>query len=153
MVYQEKILRLGYENSKDDQLQAIQDIVNDTGFPVQLLIQDRIDKDYWENAAIVLSKLGSPRIDCIIPSLLEWVEDLNWPGALIITGLLYSLPKKELEGPVTDALEQATIQHRKRWYKNLTWLFVERDIHESNVLKDIEQQKEILKDYFGEIYP
>ena len=54
---------------------------------LSLLLQpcfEKYNKNIWENCAIVVSQKTD---DVLIPyllQLLEWVQDLNWPGAIII---------------------------------------------------------------------
>ena len=50
-----------------------------------------IDKAHWDNAAMILRDIGYPRIHNILPNLLEWTQDLNWPGSRIIAELLASI--------------------------------------------------------------
>jgi hypothetical protein len=40
-------------------------------------------KALWENEAGILKNIGYPKNKYTIPGLLEWLQDLNWPGALI----------------------------------------------------------------------
>jgi hypothetical protein len=47
-----------------------------------------ISKSHWRNAAIVLREIGYPRVKSIIPELLEWIQDINWPGSKEIVDLL-----------------------------------------------------------------
>lgn len=44
-----------------------------------------------ENAAEVLKRIGWPRIRNTIPQLLEWLQDINRPGSLIIANLFVSI--------------------------------------------------------------
>lgn len=47
-----------------------------------------LSKSYWDGAAEVLVNLGYPRVKMILPGLLEWIQDLNWPGAERIAAFL-----------------------------------------------------------------
>lgn len=57
---------------------------------LHLLIQP-MSKNNWSNAAIVLKQIGYPRVKSIIPELLEWIQDMNWPGAQEIADLLTTI--------------------------------------------------------------
>jgi hypothetical protein len=57
---------------------------------LHLLLQP-ISKCYWKNAAIVLKRIGYSRVKSIIPELLEWIQDMNWPGAQEIVDLLITV--------------------------------------------------------------
>lgn len=41
-------------------------------------------KDYWENCAIVLSDRSDEELSIYLTDLLEWLQDINWPGSIII---------------------------------------------------------------------
>lgn len=66
---------------------AISQLIHLEDSKLQLLIQP-ISKSYWKNAALVLKEMGYPRVKSIIPELLEWIKDMNWPGAQEIVDLL-----------------------------------------------------------------
>ena len=57
---------------------------------LHLLLQP-ISKSYWRNAAIVLKEIGYPRVKSITPELLEWIQDMNWPGSKEIVDLLTTI--------------------------------------------------------------
>ncbi|HZG83064.1 MAG TPA: DUF5071 domain-containing protein, partial [Brevibacillus sp.] len=45
----------------------------------------------WDNAALVLSRMDHPRLKKHIPSLLVWLQDMNWPGAEVIAKKLMEM--------------------------------------------------------------
>ena len=69
---------------------AISQLVHIEDSKLHLLLQPD-SKGSWRNAAIVLSKIGYPRVKLIIPELLEWIRDMNWPGAQEIVDLLITI--------------------------------------------------------------
>ncbi len=69
---------------------AISQLIHLEGSKLHLLLQP-ISKSYWRNAAIVLKRIGYPRVKFIIPQLLEWIQDMNWPGAQEIVDLLITI--------------------------------------------------------------
>lgn len=87
-----------------------------------MLLQPRCNKDYWENSAILIKQLGYPRIKSIIPGLLEWIQDMNWPGAQIVFEVLRDIEKKDLQVYIEEALEEA-LSHKDTvwvgWIKEL----------------------------------
>jgi len=48
-------------------------------------------KAYWDNAALVLSEIEYVRLEPLIPGMIEWMRDLNWPGAMTIANLLCNI--------------------------------------------------------------
>jgi len=69
---------------------AISQLIHLENSKLHLLLQP-ISKSYWRNSAIVLKKIGYPRVKLIIPELLEWIQDMNWPGAQDIADLLSTI--------------------------------------------------------------
>ena len=54
-------------------------------------------KGLWENCARALYVMSDDRLEPYLPSLLEWLQDLNWPGALIIMDRLKVFSGKKLK--------------------------------------------------------
>lgn len=44
----------------------------------------KYNKNVWENCAKVLSERSDEDLSPYLVELLEWLQDLNWPGSLII---------------------------------------------------------------------
>lgn len=78
------------------------------------LIQPK-NKYCWENSARVIKKIGYPKIQIIIPELIEWLKDLNWPGAIIILDTLKNIEKNEIEGFIEEALIKAEKENDELW--------------------------------------
>lgn len=55
---------------------------------------ERFNKNVWDNCAIILSERTDEELAPYLVELLEWLQDLNWPGALCILDRLqrYSDP-------------------------------------------------------------
>jgi hypothetical protein len=69
---------------------AVNQLVNINDKEIHLLLQP-ISKSHWEGAALALKKIGYPRVKGIIPGLLEWIQDMNCPGAQEIVDLLVTI--------------------------------------------------------------
>lgn len=72
---------------------AISQLIHLEGSKLHLLLQP-ISKSYWRNAAIVLKRIGYPRVKSILPELLQWIQDMNWPGAQEIVDLLITVDEE-----------------------------------------------------------
>jgi hypothetical protein len=57
---------------------------------ISMLILPR-EKSYWESAAKVLKNIGYPRVRQVLPEILEWLQDLNWPGATEVAEFLLTI--------------------------------------------------------------
>lgn len=65
------------------------------------------NKAVWDNCARALYELSDDRLEKYLPSLLEWLQDLNWPGALIILDRLKVFSGKKLKKPFIDCFIHA----------------------------------------------
>jgi hypothetical protein len=78
-----------------------------------------IDKGYWENAAVILKRIGFPRLMVVSDGLTRWLQDLNWPGARIIFNIFCDLPNDELVPILKTAIKNAESENDTVW---LYWL-------------------------------
>lgn len=66
-------------------------------------------KAVWDNCAIILSNQSDSKLEPYLDELLEWLQDINWPGAFTIIERLnrYSGDKltKSLENAVSEAIK------------------------------------------------
>ena len=54
-----------------------------------------------------------------LPNLLEWLQDLNWPGAQLIYDRLTELSKKDIKNPLSECLSLAEARGDKPWEEAL----------------------------------
>ncbi|MCL6603644.1 MAG: DUF5071 domain-containing protein [Paenibacillus sp.] len=101
------------EEEKDDAMKKLQFIKDED---LHLLLQP-ISKAYWDGAAEVIINLGYPRVHIILPGLLEWIQDMNWPGAAQILDLL-----RDIGDPVIPYIKDVFNQHSDdvEWVE---WIF------------------------------
>jgi hypothetical protein len=98
-------------------------ILADSGDRLDLsLIVQKGDKSCWQNEARVLLILGYPRFREVIPAMLEWLQDLNWPGSNEIVEALASMPKDDLAGYLSKAAERALGEGDTDWLDGLRHL-------------------------------
>lgn len=109
---------LSWNKTEGEQQQAIRNLISIENSHLVKLVQPN-NKDCWDNAARVLTKIKYPRIKYIIPELLAWLKDINWPGALEIRELLCTVPKSELLGHLVDSILEAKKTDDDMW---LYWL-------------------------------
>ena len=99
----------------------------------------------WDNCAKILSDKPDERLYPYLSQLLEWIEDLNWPGALII---LYRLKKycdvKWLSFNVVIYVKRAVATRRYVWLSNLAEL-LDNEKLKAMLPEDIQ---EILQKYY-----
>ncbi|MCT4509582.1 MAG: DUF5071 domain-containing protein [Tepidibacter sp.] len=102
---------------------------------VELLLQP-IDKCYWENSAIVLNKIGYPHNKLAISGLLEWLQDMNWPGAMTARKTLMNIDKKILIPYIEDSLSKAKNENDTIWITEIKELVEDMNISEIDFLNE-----------------
>lgn len=65
------------------------------------------NKNVWENCAKILSDKTDEELSPYLVELLHWIQDLNWPGALIILDRLKIFSGKRLKRPFLDQVTYA----------------------------------------------
>lgn len=105
---------LDWNKPIETQENAIKNLKNISEKDLRKLIQPK-SKNCWENAAKVINIIGYPKIKTIIPELLEWLKDLNWPGAVIIVDTLRNIEMGEINEFIKEALIKAEIENDEIW--------------------------------------
>ncbi len=82
----EHILNLiDWNNSRAEQAEGIElaKEVKDISAFLQPCSREH-NKNVWDNCAVILSERSDEELAPYLTGLLEWLQDLNWPGALCI---------------------------------------------------------------------
>lgn len=97
------------------------------------------NKNIWENCAKILSQRSDQELSSYLIQLLEWLQDLNWPGAFIIIERLKQMNGKLLLNPFLLAIKKASNMppDEQEWLDNLSIL-----------LENNELQKELDEDVY-----
>lgn len=75
------------------------------------------NKNVWENCAKILATKSDDVLQPYLLHLLEWLEDINWPGAFIIIERL-----KNFSGELLiDVFNHAVNLAKRDWYSEM-WL-------------------------------
>ena len=48
----------------------------------------KYNKNVWLNCAVIISERSDEEIKPYLPEVLEWLQDMNWPGAFCILNRL-----------------------------------------------------------------
>ena len=93
---------LNWKNPPEIQLEGINLVrkIND----LSLLIQPLADPSVWEHCARVLYEKSDVELEPYLDELLEWLQDLNWPGATTIVERLKKFPGEKLKKPLENAI-------------------------------------------------
>ena len=99
-----EIEKLSWSNTIDEQEKAVSELANSRDIDLKELIMPFGKKDCWANCAKVICARSDKEIIEVALEMFEWLQDLNWPGAMDIVSRLKKLP--------TDVLREPLINHR-----------------------------------------
>lgn len=103
----EEILQLlSWSNSAEDQERG-RDMAQNIEDISELIQPDVEGKSAWDNCAKVLCKKTDEQLEPYLCELLEWIQDINWPGAMLILGRLKHFSGIKLKEPVENAVKKA----------------------------------------------
>ena len=89
-------------------------------FPfLQPFLPNYKSKSIWEPCAKVIADRSDEDLVPYLTFLFEWLQDLNWPGAVIILNRLAKMPKALTEETLKLSKSRAENEHDEMW---LEWL-------------------------------
>lgn len=97
---------------------------------VRFWIQPGYYKFSWENCAKVIVNKDDNALSSYLTEILEWLQDINWPGALAV---LYRL-KKMNPSILKTPLEKTVLRAYSDLDKNSAWLENLSEFYEINEL-------------------
>lgn len=89
------------------------------------------NKSIWENCAIILSSKTDGELEPYVSKLLEWLQDINWPGAMTIAKRLKIYSGRELKVPLENAVSKANKMSNEQ---GLMWLDYLSELLDNNLL-------------------
>ena len=95
----------------------------------------------WEQCAIILSEKTDDELVPYLTSILQWLYDLNWPGALTILNRLKNFSGKQLKKSFIDSVVRAINSHDEE--EGMMWLDYLSELLDNKELKK-ELPEEIL---------
>lgn len=124
---------LNWQSRFGDQLQGIKLARNLDDLSLIILpCANGESKSIWENCARALYEISDDRLEKYLPSLLEWLQDLNWPGALIILDRLKIFSGKKLKVPFIDRFTYVSNLNNE---EGLMWLDYLSELLDNEELK------------------
>lgn len=80
-------------------------------------------KNVWENCAKILANRTDKELQPYLIDILLWIEDMNWPGAIIIDDRLKKFHDlKMLSFAIKECVKRASATDNYIWLKNLSEL-------------------------------
>ena len=85
------------------------------------------NKNVWENCAVIIAEKSDEKIEPYLTELLEWLQDMNWPGAFRIMDRLQKYSDDaSLRSAVNACIAKARECGDKVWESNLCLLLERR---------------------------
>ncbi len=115
---------LKWENKSKDQQKGIELGKNLKCINAFILPIKPYSKEIWENCAKILYSKEDIELEEYLFDLLEWLQDLNWPGALIIEERLNKYKKDiKMKTAIEESLLKSKLEKDKEWEKNLLTMY------------------------------
>ena len=114
-------MMLNWKNPIDTQLEGIRlaSQINN----LSLLIQPPAEPSVWEQCAKILFQKKDSELKPYLTDLLEWLQDLNWPGAIFIYDRLLKFSDADsLYCAANECVEKARKKSDETWEYNLNML-------------------------------
>jgi len=115
---------------------------------LSLLIQPmhpEYNKSIWDNCARVLYEKTDDVLSPYLAQLFKWVEDLNWPGALIILDRLKIFSGQELKQPLeslVNSIMGSINEQDSMWLGNLSLLLKNESLR-GELSQDVKRALEV----------
>lgn len=122
---------LSWEKSEEVQLEAIAKLEQIDKDSVSLLIKFS-KKPTWDNAVIIIRNIGFPKNKDAIPSLIELLQDLNWPGAREGIDVLATMDIKAVIPHIENALIIAAKEKDYMWIGGIQRLVDRLQLNSNN---------------------
>ena len=82
------------------------------------------NKNVWENCATILVEKNDEELTPYLVQLLEWIQDMNWPGAFYIFNRLQKYSNNILIcNAIQTSIQKAKSCSDKVWEDNLKMLY------------------------------
>ena len=104
-------------------IEAARQIKNIFPFIQPIIVPPEKNKSVWEPCAKVVAMRSDEELEPYLFVLLEWLQDTNWPGALIIYDRLIRMPYSLLEFPYTHSRKMAEQTNDTCWLSALEDLY------------------------------
>lgn len=112
---------MDWNNPEDVQAEG-RKIAAETGLiePFLQPLTPRYNKNVWDNCAAVLAEKSDGELTAYLPQLLEWLQDMNWPGAFCILELLSRYgDRAALVAAMSESEREAAAAGDEVWLANL----------------------------------
>lgn len=83
----------------------------------------KYNKNVWENCAVIIAEKSDETLSPHLVELIEWLQDMNWPGAFCILERLQKYSDNNaIRSTINICIEKAKVSNDKVWEGNLCLL-------------------------------
>jgi hypothetical protein len=119
---------LNWNNDIQTQTEGLALAKNFTDLNVFMQPMEYGNKEVWENCAKVIAVKSDKIIKPYLMSLLEWLQDLNWPGAFIILNRMKGFTDEILASVLSQCIDAAIDNQDETWLCNLYYLLENKNL-------------------------
>lgn len=99
---------------------------------IRYLLQPGIElksgKNVWDNCAKILEQKSDEELQPYLKELLEWLQDLTWPGAMTILNRLMKFQPDMLLPELESAIKNAQDMNMLTWIEFLSYLLKNKEL-------------------------
>ena len=104
----------------------------------------------WKNCAKVICEKTDEELNSYTYEMLEWLRDLNWPGAFLIMERLEKMNPQLLLNATIYAVKQAILLKDNEWLTYMSYLLKNKKFYDA--LSEEKKYQKILKRYYEEYW-
>ena len=104
----------------------------------------------WENCAKVICEKTDEELNKYTCEMLEWLQDINWPGAFLIMERLEKMNPQLLLNATIYAVKQALLLKDNEWLTYMSYLLKNKKFYDA--LSEEKKYQKILKRYYEEYW-
>ncbi len=113
---------LDWNNSDEKQLQGIRLAQDIKCINVFLQPATPYGKSVWDNCAKILAEKTDDELEPYLVNLIEWIQDINWPGAFVIMNRLKIFSGEKLKNPFLKFVNNAIKLNNEEGFMWLDYL-------------------------------
>ena len=113
---------------------------------LSVLMQPVEYKLSWKNCAKVICEKTDKELNSYKYEMLEWLQDLNWPGAFLIMERLEKMNPQLLLNATIYAVKQALLLKDNEWLTYMSYLLKNKKFY--NALSEEKKYQKIMKRYY-----
>ena len=100
----------------------------------------------WENCAKVICEKTDEELNKYTCEMLEWLQDINWPGAFLIMERLEKMEPQFLVHAVGYQVKQALLLKDNEWLAYMSYLLKNKKLYDA--FSENKKCQKILKRYY-----